>query len=167
MFIQSLIAATETPLIDSSVGYLLITGIIIPLAIALMRKMNLNPPGPPVGYDEGSAEAPAATKTTPPSTPAVPGGTTGPEKDLISMIPALWSRVAELEKKEDDWQKERSEIISHSKMLMETNATLGRGLYTFFSWIDEGAKPPPPEVPDELKNIVRLIVEKVDQENLK
>lgn len=165
MFTQSLIAAAGTPLIDSSVGYLLITGILIPLAIAIMRKMNLNPPGPDGGYEEGSAKAPATTKPSP--TPAASGGTTGPEKDLISMIPALWSRVAELEKKEDDWQKERSEIISHSKMLMETNATLGRGLYAFFTWVDEGAKPPPPEVPNELKNIVRLIVEKVDQEDLK
>lgn len=162
-------AAQESgsPIISDSIAAILITSIVVPLALAIMRKYGLNPP----------SEAPTDVASPPP--PATPPAPTEPlalppamqqylprdvNTELMSMMTSVWNRVTVLEEREQKWEKEREEIIAHNKMLMKTNALLGKGLYTFFTWVDEGAQPPPPEISEDVRQIVKLIIEKADQE---
>lgn len=162
-------AAQESgsPIISDSVAALLITTIVVPLALAIMRKYGLNPP----------SEAP--TDAAPHPAPSTPPAPTEPlvlppamqqylprdvNTELMSMMTGVWNRVTVLEEREQKWEKERKEIIAHNKMLMKTNALLGKGLHTFFIWVDEGSQPPPPELSEDVRQIVKLIIEKADQE---
>lgn len=148
------------PIINANTVTVLITSIVVPLALALMNKVGLKPPTQP------EVETKSINKEPPTNTPA-PSMYSMPlifNGDLMSMVSDMWERLQELEKRESSWQRERMEIISHNKMLMSTNVTLGKGLHTFFSWVDNGAQPPPPDVPSEVREIVRIIVEKVEHD---
>lgn len=150
------------PIINDNTVTILITSIVVPLALALMNKVGLKPPTQPeVEIKSVDKEPPTNTSAPAPpmySTPLIFNG------DLMSMVSDMWERLQELEKRESSWQRERMEIISHNKMLMSTNVTLSKGLHTFFSWVDNGAQPPPPDVPSEVREIVRIIVEKVEHD---
>lgn len=168
-FAVSAAQESGSPIISDSIAAILITSIVVPLALAIMRKYGLNPP----------SEAPTDAAPQPPA-PATPPAPTEPltlppamqqylprdvNAELMSMMTSVWNRVTVLEEREQKWEKEREEIIAHNKMLMKTNALLGKGLYTFFTWVDEGAQPPPPEISEDVRQIVKLIIEKADQED--
>ena len=164
--------------LDSSAVTLVVTSIVVPLVLAIMNKYGLKPPTPPTSESESTPTLekavvePASSPSlpTPPtaSDSLVPHDFVGNATDRLSLIvDDMWRRLKALEDREDSWQKERAEIISQNRLLLKTNTTLGIGLHTFFAWVDEGANPPPPDISDEVREIVHLIVEKVDLDRMK
>ena len=161
--------------LNSSAVTLVVTSIVVPLVLAIMNKYGLKPPTPPTSEssatkEDGSKPVSSPSLPTPPaaSDSLVPHDFVGNATDRLSLIvDDMWRRLKALEDREDSWQKERAEIISQNRLLLKTNTTLGIGLHTFLTWVDEGANPPPPDISDEVREIVHLIVEKVDLDRMK
>ena len=160
--------------LDSNVVTIVVTSIVIPLVLSIMHKYGLKPPTPESDSsakkeDVSKPAAPSSSPTPPATTDSlVPHDFVGNATDRLSLIvDDMWRRMKVLEDREDSWQKERAEIISQNRLLLKTNTTLGMGLYTFLAWVDEGANPPPPDISDEVREIVHLIVEKIDFDSKK
>lgn len=139
-----------------TVASLIITSVVSPILLWFIGKKASRTPQI---FVESQPENPEII-----SSAGQPLSTANVSDEMMRLLSDVWHRLSELEKREDEWQKERREIIDHNKLLLKVNVQLGTGLSTLVQWIDSGAAPPPPEVSTEIRQMVEQIMEQIRNE---